>query len=81
MSIGQRIKSARKLKKMNQRQLANMLHVTKSACGQWERGVHNPNVENLARLAIVLDVYFEWLATGRGKMMYPNVSRNPELDR
>ncbi len=53
---------------MTQLQLVSKVGVTKSACGQWERGVTTPNVENLSRLAIILNVRFEWLATGRGEM-------------
>jgi len=66
MSIARRIRSIRKQKKLSQLQLAKMIDVSKSACGQWERGRTCPTVENLAQLAIALEVHFEWLATGRG---------------
>jgi len=68
MSIGTRIRHARKQKKLTQLQLADMIHVSKSACGQWERGRTSPTIENLSHLAISLEVNFEWLATGRGDM-------------
>jgi len=66
MSIAERILFSRKQKKFTQDELAKLIGVSKSACGQWERGLTTPSVENLSRLAIVLEVQFEWLATGRG---------------
>jgi len=62
MLMGQRIKFARKQNDLSQLQLADMIGVSNSACGQWERGHTSPTVENLAQLAIVLNVHFEWLA-------------------
>jgi len=70
MSIATRIRFLRKQKDLSQAGLAKLVGVTKGACGQWERGTTSPSIENLAKLAIVLDVYFEWLATGRGDMKY-----------
>jgi len=72
MGIAQRIHLARKRKNLTQLQLAELVHVTKSACGQWERGTTSPSVENLARIALVLGISFEWLATGRGVMNHPS---------
>lgn len=68
MSIGERIQYARSHRGYSQVQLANMIGVTRGACGQWERGISSPNIENLSRLALILNVAFEWLATGRGQM-------------
>jgi len=70
MSIAKRIRLSRKKKGLTQEELAKSIGVTKSACGQWEREATCPSVENLAKLAIELDVYFEWLATGRGEKGY-----------
>jgi len=72
MSIAERIFFSRKQQRLTQEELAKLVGVTKSACGQWERGITSLIVENIAKLAVVLDVYFEWLATGRGKMNYPS---------
>ena len=47
-----------------------MLGVSRGACGQWERGITVPSVMNLSKLAWHLNVYFEWLATGRGEIEY-----------
>jgi len=70
MDIAQRIKLARKQKGLTQLELSDLVGVTKGACGQWEVGMTTPTVENLSRLATILDVNFEWLATGRGEMDY-----------
>jgi len=41
--------------------------VRRSAVAQWEReGGTVPSVQHLSKLAIVTQVHFEWLATGRG---------------
>jgi len=70
MNIAHRIRLARKQKGLTQLQLAALIGVSKSACGQWERSVTSPSMENLSLLAISLDVNFEWLATGRGDMQF-----------
>ncbi|MDQ6987514.1 MAG: helix-turn-helix domain-containing protein [Mariprofundaceae bacterium] len=78
MDIAQRITLARKTKGFSQVQLAAMLGVSRGACGQWERGVTAPSVVNLSRLAWVLDVRFEWVATGRGEMLYDACAQETE---
>jgi len=70
MNMAQRIVHARNNKDFSQAQLASMIGVSRGACGQRERGVTAPGVMNLSRLAWVLDVRFECLATGRGEMLY-----------
>jgi len=75
MNLAQRIVHARNNKGFSQAQLAAMIGVSRGACGQWERGVTAPSVMNLSRLAWVLDVHFEWLATGRGEMLYDASAR------
>lgn len=66
MSIGERIQLARNERGYSQSQLATMVGVSRGACGQWERNISSPSIENLSMLAVMLDVAFEWLATGRG---------------
>lgn len=69
MSIGDRIKLAREAAAISKSELARRIGVHPSACIQWEspEGTH-PKVEHLSAVAMVLDVGFEWLATGRGEM-------------
>ena len=66
--IGQRIKSARKLRQRSQKWLAEEVGVTQSSVSEWETGKSGLTVENLSLIAQLLNVNFEWLATGRGEM-------------
>ncbi|WP_421568016.1 helix-turn-helix domain-containing protein [Stenotrophomonas sp. PD6] len=62
-----RIRRARLTAGLSQSQLALEAGVRRSAVAQWEReGGTFPSVQHLACVAIVTQVYFEWLATGRG---------------
>ncbi len=66
-SIAIRIREARKLRNISQRELSEMVEVTASAVSQYETSQSEPSIKNLARIAVALDVSFEWLATGRGE--------------
>ncbi|WP_313144468.1 helix-turn-helix transcriptional regulator [Stenotrophomonas sp.] len=66
-SMCDRIRRARLTAGLSQTQLALHCAVRRSAVAQWEReGGTVPSVQHLSKLAIVTQVYFEWLATGRG---------------
>ena len=66
-----RIRQARRHANLSQQQLATLVGVHRSAVAQWEQpGGSHPTVENLARIAAVTAVQFEWLATGRGRMKF-----------
>ena len=67
--IGNRIKFARAARKRSQQWLADEVGVTQSSVSEWETIKTDPATENLKRIAKVLDVDFEWLATGRGEMV------------
>jgi transcriptional regulator with XRE-family HTH domain len=67
-AFSDRITYARKRMGLSQSQLAGMLGVSRGACGQWEQGVSLPSVAHMAELARIMEVSFEWLATGRGDM-------------
>lgn len=64
--MGDRIRSLREETGLSAAALARELGVTRSAVGQWEGGFTSPSLENLSALAVLGDVNFEWLATGRG---------------
>jgi transcriptional regulator with XRE-family HTH domain len=76
IALADRVRHARRLAKLSQATLAQRLGVVPSAVAQWEgrRGT-SPTVANLARIAEVTGVAFEWLATGRGSsaMAVPDV--------
>lgn len=63
-SIGQRLTIARENAKISKSQLTDKMHLSRSICGKWEKGDSNPSTAHLIKLAKVLNVSFEWLATG-----------------
>ena len=66
-----RVRQARRHANLSQAQLAAKVGVHRSAVAQWEHvGGSHPTVENMARIASITAVSFEWLATGRGRMKY-----------
>ena len=69
MALAERIRRARRIAGTSQQGLANALGVTRSAVSNWESAnAARPATARLAMLANVLDVSFEWIATGRGEM-------------
>lgn len=67
--IGDRIRLARKVKGLNQAELAAIIGVTQPAVANWESGVHDPRRLVLAKLANALDVSLDWLAAGARSAM------------
>lgn len=64
-----RVREARTHAKLSKAELARRVGVCLSAAVQWEHpNGTSPTVANLARIADIADVAFEWLATGRGPM-------------
>lgn len=56
--------------KFKQIDLAREMGLKPSSVSLWLSGRNRPDVENLSKLARILEVNFEWLATGRGPMRY-----------
>lgn len=78
MSLQLRIRMARRHAGLSQAGLARAVGVQRSAVSHWEApDGKNPSVAHLREIAVVANVQFEWLATGRGSMA---VSREQELD-
>lgn len=65
MSIGERISSLRKTKKLSQGQLATLLEISRQAVSKWENDQATPDTLKLIQLADVLETDVEYLATGR----------------
>jgi transcriptional regulator with XRE-family HTH domain len=57
LDMGQRIKTLRRLRHLKQEALARELPVSVRTVQGWERGKHEPESANLARLAEVLGVH------------------------
>lgn len=66
MKIGSRIRESREQKALSQSELARRLGVSQPTVSDWENGKTEPSVDNLRTLAVELDVWFEWIVTGRG---------------
>ena len=45
----------------------------KDKVSEWERGIQEPKLQDIARIAAVGDVSIEWLLTGKGKGISPTV--------
>lgn len=61
MIVGQRLKDARKNKKLSQQQLGDMLGVSKvSICG-YENGIRIPTMENFIQLLDIFDLSADYL--------------------
>lgn len=67
--LADRIRMARRACGLSQSKIAGLLFVHRGTVGHWERGSgHQPTSFNLQQLSVVMEVSYEWLATGRGAM-------------
>lgn len=64
MSIGSRIREARKSRGISQKELAERVNVSQPTVANWEAGAHDPRQLMLARVAEALTVSRGWLASG-----------------
>ncbi len=55
MTVGEKIKSIRKLKKISQQELGNMLGVSQAMIAQYENGKRIPKIETLIKIAEALE--------------------------
>ena len=67
-NIAERIIHARKKRGLSQELLAERMHISRGACGHWERGKALPSTEHITKLAEILNVRIDWLITGHGEM-------------
>ncbi len=73
-----RIRRARTHAGLTQNGLAIKIGVRRSAVTQWEQvDCTKPTVANLCQIAVVTDVCFEWLATGRGVISIGDLHETP----
>jgi len=69
-TLGDRLKKARKFRKMSQVTLGKMMGISQSAVGQCERGeTKELTPSNLLRAAAALDINPIWLIDGKGSML------------
>ena len=65
MTLGKRISTLRRDKKLSQESMAEILGVSRQAVSKWENDLASPDTENLIALAGLLEVDVEFLATGQ----------------
>lgn len=79
MTLTIRLIKTRREKRLSQQALADLIGVSRSALAQWETDMSRPSLDNLRKIAEVMEVSFEWLATGRGNQ-YLTVDANQISD-
>jgi transcriptional regulator with XRE-family HTH domain len=67
MTIGERIKARRKMLKMTQGKLGDLLGVTDKAVSAWERDENPPALDKIAGLRRALKANVIWLLEGIGR--------------
>lgn len=67
-TFGDRVKQARVLKGLSQRDVAKRMDCSEQQISHWERGVKKPQLENASALASALEVDLQWLISGEGDM-------------
>ncbi|GAF65524.1 putative transcriptional regulator [Bacillus sp. TS-2] len=60
-SIGEKIKSARQAKKLTQQELADQLHISRSAISNWENERNYPDLQTIIHLSDVLEISLDQL--------------------
>jgi SOS-response transcriptional repressor LexA len=78
MTIGDRIKSARKALGITQVELSKAARVLQSTIGDLERG-RTSGTPSLVQIAKALKVSADWLATGKGARELSNVASAPDV--
>lgn len=79
MTIGERIKDARKQKGLTQAALAEKVTLKRNTIANYEIGIIEPSARSLSDIADVLGLNEEWLKTGNGDM-YKKLGPDEELD-
>ena len=76
MTLGEKLKSARKRAALTQEELAEKLMVSRQAITKWESDKGMPDIENLKRLSKLLDVSIDYLLDN-GEVIDLTVTREP----
>ena len=79
MIFSERLKTLRKEKKLTQKELAEQIGISQKSYSHWETGKNEPSLENLIKLADLLEVSIDWLF-GREQMKVKKRSPAQLLD-
>jgi transcriptional regulator with XRE-family HTH domain len=77
-TIGDRIRLSRGKLGITQSELSRIMCLSRTICGQWERGTSVPSTLHLSRLADILGVSFEYLAKGKTEATKPVINLSDE---
>ena len=66
-NIGEKIKELRNKNKLTQQELGDKLFVSNNTVSKWERGTLLPDIDNIKKLAEVLDTNVESVIYGEEK--------------
>lgn len=72
----ERLVELRKLQKLTQQELANLLNVSKQTVGSWERGRTEPSIPMINELANILNTSTDYL-TGRVSDSSSSLAQQP----
>jgi transcriptional regulator with XRE-family HTH domain len=68
LARGRRLKQARKMRNLTQRQLAEGVGVGQTAISRYELGIDDPGGITLQRILTVLEIQYQWYHDGSGTM-------------
>ena len=81
MTLGEKIKEARKQCGLSQEQMADTLAVSRSAVAKWETDNGMPDIDNLRALARVLNVSIDYLLDNGEDMCVSIVRENFDMSK
>lgn len=79
-SIGKKIKEARSIKEMTQQELADLLHVSRSAISNWESERNYPDLDTIVLLSDILEVSLDKLLR-EDKIMVKEISNEQRKNK
>ena len=81
MTLGEKIKEARKQCGLSQEQMADTLAISRSAVAKWETDNGMPDIDNLRALARVLNVSIDYLLDNGEDMCVSIVRENFDMSK
>lgn len=80
MTLGEKLKEARKTLGLSQEQLAQKLCVSRQAITKWETGKGTPDVENLRAISAILNISIDYLLDDSESMNKIIIKESINLD-
>ena len=80
ITLGEKLKSARKSARLTQEQLAEKLLVSRQAITKWEADKGMPDIENLKQLSKLLNISIDYLLDGGERIDLSVIREEINLD-